>query len=162
MEKTMTKHQINREIFKNLYGRYPHNIAYEDKEKAEFDKIRRQTNRSINLFSMLLNDFQIKSNEKIYIPANIANLLIIEVTHRFQQIGTSQNTKRTKVINYVIKKDWSKLNTHALGVFFMPFLDAMEVENPEYVKNFKYKLNAISQIDDGITEFFDSLLTRKI
>lgn len=44
----------------------------------------------------------------------------------------------------------------------MPFLNAFEVESPEYVKNFKRKLYAVSQIDDNITEFFDSLLTQKI
>ena len=162
MENTMTKHQISREIFYNLYGRYPHNVTDNYEEKIKFDKIRRQTTRSISSFSMLWNDFQEKERGKVYIPTNIAHLIIIEVSYRFQQIGTSQNTKRTKVINYVIKKDWSKLNTHALGIFFMPFLDAMEVENPEYVKNFKCKLNSISQIDNGIKEFFDSLLTRKI
>lgn len=158
----MTKHQISRKIFHNLYGRYPHNVTDNYEEKNRLDKVRRQTNRSISSFSMLWSDFQTKENGKIYINENVANLLIIEVVSRFKQINTSQNTKRTKVVTYVIKKDWNKLNTHALGVFFMPFLNAFEVESPEYVKNFKRKLYAVSQIDDNITEFFDSLLTQKI
>lgn len=162
MENLLTKHQICREIFKKIYGRYPCNVTYDYKEKNKFDIIRKQTTRSIESFSMIWNGLQTKYNGKFCISPNLAILLIIEVSHRFAQVDRTQNIKRTKILTYINKKKYNKINTQSLCVFFMPFLSAFEVENPEYVKNFKRKLNAVSQIDNNILIFFDSLITQKI
>ena len=157
MRSAMTKHQVGRAIFRNLHGHYPYNISYNDEDKLKLDKIRRQLTRSIEGFSELWNDFTIATNGKVYISTNVANLIIIEVTHRFRQISTRRNIRRTKILGYIAHHNWCKLTAEDIGFFLCPFLDTLKVTNPASANEIEHLLSHI-EVGDEVLNLLDKLL----
>lgn len=165
MKPNLSKHQINREIYRNLYGKYPVNPALDENVKAKFDPIRKQTTRTLEVFSKLFN-FQYQAFcEKDFrslgryhcnthsFDYTIAQLVIIEVTYRFNQSSRQLNAQRTKTAGHIINSQWSKLRTDSIGLFFCPFLNVIESSNPEFVTDFKRKFCDNASINGEIHEY---------
>lgn len=157
MQFIKTKHQIGREIFKNIYGRYPENLAYNDNDKKKLDPIRKQVTRTITLFSKLWHNICTNKYEYTYIDKSIAQLIIIEVTFRYTQLSTNKNIKRTKTISYITNQQWHKLDTDSLGVFFYPFFKVIEKEHPNFIKEFKSTFYNNNSIDNRIFLYIKQL-----
>jgi len=169
MKKTMSKHQISREIYRNIYGKYPINPALDEKVKGEFDPIRRQVTRTIELFSKLF-DFQYEPfkeddfrhngryiHQTHIIVSAISQLVIVEVSLRFSQKPRQTNTQRTKIAGYIINRQWHKLSTDSLSLFFCPFLDIIKESNPDYVDDFKKIISNSSSINEQLLPYIQRL-----
>ncbi len=151
MQKFMTRYQIEVEIFKNLYGGKPSNLAYDEYENTRMDDIKKMVKRYQELFELLWTNSIIKGKNGYQIEWSIAQLMIAEGTFRGSLKSTQKsNNQRTRFMRELSNCEWHKVTTDSLSAFFMPFLEALEPIHPIYIAEFRHKFQ-------NFLEFFSLL-----